>query len=397
MSSRRLAVAAILCAAPAVLAAAEGPELREAVRPLPETALLDVGIVVFDPGVPAEPKKLHELESAGIFAEVREAEARYIPVHLGRTLQRTGFWGAVRVVPGASAVDLTISGTIRESTGAKLSVDVLVVDARGKVWLDRRYKEKPRAKTSSDGDRFQSLYVRIANDLAAKRSKLDGEDVETIRTVSFLRFAADLAPAAFSRTLRVRKNDRYTIERLPARDDPMTARVERLRSRDAMFIDTVDAYYGNFYAEMRETYDRFRSRDYWERQSKKSSRRSPMPQGGLGLGSVSLVGSRVEGSRPVGDENPVVGVAAVCGTPRSLGSWSEEDVRETARQSAVKTDVDVLRELGASLAANVAPLVVEVEGKVTRLTGTVEAQYTQWRVLLREIFAEEVGLPALSR
>ena len=58
--------------------------------------------------------------------------------------------------------------------------------------------------------------------------------------------------------------------------------------------------------------------------------------------------------------------------------------------------LDVLRELGESLAADVTPLLVEVDGNVTELTGSVEAQYAKWRTLLREIFAAETGLPFVS-
>ena len=36
----------------------------------------------------------------GIRSAVRKSEARYIPIHLRNTLQSTGQWGAVRVVPG---------------------------------------------------------------------------------------------------------------------------------------------------------------------------------------------------------------------------------------------------------------------------------------------------------
>ena len=42
------------------------------------------------------------------------------------------------------------------------------------------------------------------------------------------------------------------------------------------------------------------------------------------------------------------------------------------------------------------PLLVEVEGKVLQLTGSVESQYASWRELLREIFATETGLPVIS-
>jgi hypothetical protein len=54
---------------------------------------------------------------------------------------------------------------------------------------------------------------------------------------------------------------------------------------------------------------------------------------------------------------------------------------------------EALRELAASLDSDVAPLLVDVEGEVMRLTGSVETQYATWRQLLREIFASETGLP----
>jgi hypothetical protein len=38
--------------------------------------------------------------------------------------------------------------------------------------------------------------------------------------------------------------------------------------------------------------------------------------------------------------------------------------------------------------------VLEVSGKGFRLTGTLDAQYRDWRDILRQIFELETGLPA---
>lgn len=54
---------------------------------------------------------------------------------------------------------------------------------------------------------------------------------------------------------------------------------------------------------------------------------------------------------------------------------------------------EALRELAASFDADVAPILIDVEGEVLRLTGSVETQYESWRQILRQIFATEVGLP----
>ncbi|HUG03983.1 MAG TPA: hypothetical protein VML92_06120, partial [Steroidobacteraceae bacterium] len=45
-----------------------------------------------------------------------------------------------------------------------------------------------------------------------------------------------------------------------------------------------------------------------------------------------------------------------------------------------------------SFQAEAAPLVVDVEGRTLRLTGTAEEQYAEWRRLLHELYREETGL-----
>ena len=54
---------------------------------------------------------------------------------------------------------------------------------------------------------------------------------------------------------------------------------------------------------------------------------------------------------------------------------------------------EALKELATSFDSEVAPIVMNVEGEVVKLSGTLEAQYQEWRRLLRRIYAEEVGLP----
>jgi hypothetical protein len=58
--------------------------LERAQIEIPEEELLDIGILLFDPNIPDEDNEL-------IFPEIRKAEARYIPYHLKKTLQDTGF------------------------------------------------------------------------------------------------------------------------------------------------------------------------------------------------------------------------------------------------------------------------------------------------------------------
>lgn len=369
-------LAGTLVAAPA-WAAEERVPLKRPVTVLPEASLLDVQIVVLDP-------------AEDFLPEVRDAEARYIPVNLKRAFQASGFWGRVRVVPEPGSADLTVSGAVVASHGRKLRLEVRVVDATGKRWVGKTYRDEPDASVYLDRestvDPFQNLYHRIANDVSKKYRKLKPDDIERIRTVSRLRFASDLAPAAFEPYLRVEK-DRYRLERLPARDDPMMEHVARIRQRDGMFVDTVDSYYGSFFEKMREPYRGWRTRDYWQREAMDNEPRRPRrprtrdaPVGVLvsGTGATGAIGTWSPGG-------------TFCGTPRLFGNASSPDDRERWERERRETHLDILRELGQSLAADVAPLVVEVNGNVSRLTGSVEVQYAKWRVLLKEIFAAETG------
>ena len=72
-----------------------------------EDLLLDIGIIQFEEGIP----KNNNAADTGVYEDIRSAESRYIPYHLKTTLQGTGHWGAVRVIPSRSAfTDVIISG-----------------------------------------------------------------------------------------------------------------------------------------------------------------------------------------------------------------------------------------------------------------------------------------------
>ena len=62
---------------------------------IPENQLLNVSIGIFDPGVLPKDEK----EANGLSMDIRKAEARYMPEQLRTTMEKTGYWGAVRVVP----------------------------------------------------------------------------------------------------------------------------------------------------------------------------------------------------------------------------------------------------------------------------------------------------------
>ena len=64
---------------------------------MPEARLLDVGVELFAPG--RRRGRSQKLSKIGLTPELRRSEARFIAFHLKKTLESTGYWGTVRVLP----------------------------------------------------------------------------------------------------------------------------------------------------------------------------------------------------------------------------------------------------------------------------------------------------------
>ncbi|KPK57546.1 MAG: hypothetical protein AMJ59_18675 [Gammaproteobacteria bacterium SG8_31] len=348
---------------------------------------LSVAVVEFDPGLP-EAEETAE-EKLGVPPEVRKAESRFIAFHLKETLEQTGQWGPVRVLPAERlGAELTVTGEILHSDGEELEVELRVRDATGQEWLHNKYKARADSGTYSDGevmgrDPFQNLYNQVANDLLAARSRIDEGQLRQVREVAGLRFAQDLAPAVFEGYLEQGRNGDFRVVRLPAEGDPMMVRMEAVRNRDLLFVDTLNEYYASFYREMEAPYDSWRKYSYDEalalRELKAAARWRKL------IGAAAVVGSVMMES----DSR----TADVAGDVMLIGGI------ELFRQGIqvgkeAKMQAEVLAELGTSFGQEIQPAVVEVAGETRRLEGSAATQYAEWRKLLREIYETETGLPA---
>jgi hypothetical protein len=371
--------------------ASAGPALAEAIQAteeIPEDELLDVAIEVFDPGVP-DPATTPPRKMEGIFPDLRRSEARYVPMKLKETLESTGQWGAVRVVPsGTASVDVRIRGEIRESNGFELLLRLEVIDASGRRWLDEKYKGDAdflaySAEELTEQDPYQALYDRIANDLLAARQNLVRDDILELRRIAELRFAAALAPDVFGDYLDIKgQQSRYEIKRLPSEDDPMMARVASIRERDYMLVDALNEHYGTFALSMEAPYDDWRAFTYEEQSALAELRRQARTR--KILGALAILGAFVSDGNSTAER--VARDAALIGGMAAIQSG-------IAKGQEAKIHREALEELSASFESEVAPLVVEVEGETVRLTGSREEQYATWRQLLRRIYAAETGLP----
>jgi hypothetical protein len=360
-------------------------EAVQASGQVPEERLLDVGIEIFHPG--ADENDREKLSSRGLSPELRRSEARFISFHLKKTLEGTGNWGAVRVVPSAGeGMDLVVNGRLLESTGKRLDVEIEARDATGRSWLRKRYRgEADIAAYRKDAvaqEAFQEVYNRIANDLLRARDELAVDALVELRRVAFLRFAAQLQPQAYVSYLKASRRGEFELLRFPAADDPMMRRVSSIRERDLMFVDTLNEYYVSFYEQMRGSYGEWRKNSYDEQEALDKIARESLLKKILG-GAAILAGTVI---RPKGQGSDVAQEALILGGMMVLNAGFQKD-KEKAMHSAA------LKELANSFDADVAPLLVEVEGQQVRLTGSAETQFIAWRDMLREMFALETGLP----
>ncbi len=348
----------------------------------PEELLLDVGVGIFNPGTDAI-----SVEEEGVFPEIRAAEARFVPYQLMETLQHTGNWGVVRVIPDRlSEMDVWADGEILKSDGENLWLRVTVEDATGKRWFSKKYTEVAGKysyddRTSNNREPFQKIYNQVANDMLAYRSLLSATEIRTIRTVAELKFARDFSPELFHDYLTVNEKGRYAVKRLPAKGDPAMQQLRQIRERDYIFVDTLQQYYASFVNQMEAPYREWREAFYLESQALrevKSEANTRLIGGALAV----LAGILAQGvdSR----------------TARTAG-WVGIGAGATAIQSGLqkreeaKIHVEALEEISASLDSEIQPHSIELEDRTVTLSGTVDEQYGQWRRILKEIHATETG------
>lgn len=360
----------------------------QAAQEIPAEQLLDVGVRLFDENVPKDEK---QLEREHIFPEVRKAEARYFPMQIRNTLEGTGHWGQVRVMPSdAEALDVYVSGRIVESNGQLLRLDVTVQDATGRQWFRKEYEQIADTRSYKDTsgrprDPFQNLYSNLANDMLAHRQQMAVSDLETVRRVSELRFASDLAPYAFQPYLTAdKKSGTFQVVRLPAGDDPLVMRMDRIRERDYALLDTINEHYSLFADNMSEPYTNWRRYSYAELEAEDEARRASITR--KLLGAAAIVGGLVVGSETGTYAGQAAATGAIFGGAYAVKSGFDKGAE-------VKMHSDSLKQLGESFQAEVQPMVVEVEGRTLQLKGTAEEQYHEWRRLLKELYENETGVP----
>ena len=367
---------------------AETTQLDVASLQISESLLLDVGIMNFEPGVP----KKNNIEKTRIYPEVRMAEARYLPYHLKTTLQGTGFWGAVRVIPSEEAfTDVLVSGVIETSDGEYVTIRVKAGDSMGREWFERTYTMQTGISSYAEyrdrtQDPYQKVFNDFANDLRAHVLTLTPVEIARIRQAAELKFFADMAPAAYGEHLAANDDGEIEIVRLPAQNDPMVDRLRQIRERDRLVVDTLNEHYANFYYGIALPYEGWRQRTREQSIAYRQVRRSATMRALLGAaviaGSMQFDPSSSNYSRYRAQR-----IAQSVAINKGF-----QTIYDALRQRAsANIHREEIKELSESFVAEAAPMVLQVQGETMRLTGTAEAQYENWRKLLREIYEAETG------
>lgn len=331
-SSRELAV---LFSQP--LAVAESPRLP----------VLDIGVLLFDPGVAPD--------DASPGAAVRRLESKLLAGQLRDTLVASNQWGAVRLLPERSPlVPITIDTRIVHSDGRDLILDVRAKDALEDTWFQRRLVHSPKAGLESSNS-LGELFSGVSNMLAESWAAHSAGQRELLLAAADVRYAQQLAPQSFEGYL-IRDQGRLTLNRLPAKDDPMLKRVERIKNQEYLFCDTIDEQYVLLAERTGPTYELWRQ-------------------------------SAVEQAEWL--ERYEARVAAR-GANAGDGAFARMQASYAAYRS-YRIQEQALTELAEALDSESRPMVINAVDRAVTLEGTLEAQYATWRQLLKEIYALEQG------
>ena len=359
-----LAIAVVVC----FLAGCGTPRVNPEKSSLPEP--VDVALVIFQVTEKQLPRlnlsiAVFDVESEmgnSIYSskvQVSSVERRFMPFRLKETLDRAGFWGAVRVMPQADPnSEINVTGKILFSDGVELKLHVLAADATGWVWLDRIYHDVTNGldyatDPSYQVDPFQDLYNMVSNDLSDSLNSFTELDRELLLNVATLKYARELSPETFGRYLSEDMGV-ATLNGLPSEDDPLFQRVQRIRESEYLFADSVDQHYESLHRQIGPTYAWWRYYSY----------------------------ELIEGNRRLTQKDATRGA--------TRGSWyAMERIYKTYKES--KMNEDALRELTNSFDRETEPTVADLAGSVVRLTGTLDRQYEEWRRLLRELYRNETG------
>ena len=311
----------------------------------PSAPALNIAVELFDPGIADKDRSPS--------AAVRRLESQLLAGALRETLVRSNQWGVVRLVPSASSLTpVSIRAGIVVSDGRDLVLDVVVKDAVGAILFEHTVAHRQQ---SSGDDGLEGIFNGLANRLLSVWQDKHPEDRSALLQVADIAYAEALAPKAFSGMIK-RSAAGWQVVRLPAEDDPMLARIERIRKQEYLFCDTIDEQYVDMADRVAPTYRLWRAAaleqtEWLELYQKRAAAR----------------------------------------TGRAGDSEFTRMQAEYAAYRSFRIQEQALFDLAEALDGEAKPTVIRTRDQLFRLEGTLDAQYDTWRGLLRDIYLIETG------
>jgi hypothetical protein len=167
----------------------------------------------------------------------------------------------------------------------------------------------------------------------------------------------------------------------------LVKRINQIRERDYGMIDTVSENYTAFSERLEEPYTSWRRYTYDEitaEEKLKAQSRNRMIMGAAAVAAAIFVPDSCS-------SGSTCDRAASAARYGALGGGVAAVISGYKKGEEAKIHTESIKEISGSFQNEAAPLVVDVEGRTLRLTGTAEEQYAEWRRLLHELYKEETG------
>jgi len=362
---------------------------QQATSPTEQKQQLDIIVPVFDPGLPDDPA---DYKKDGIWPELRRAEAVRFAYKMRLALEKTGAFGAVRVMPDKTATgDLYVIGKINTSNGEKVDINIQTYDIRGKKWFNKSFDHEVEADFYSNirnksKDPYAPVFSQAAVYLVKKLNHHNASDLMQLHELTDLRFGANFSEVSFSRYMKTHGST-VSMVGYPAADDPMLARIKAIRVRDQLFTDRMQPHYEQFNRKMEDSYAIWQKQSYAELQAEHEANKAAI---GKAIAGVALIGLAVLSAIAGANSNSYGGAAA--GTTGAIvaGQVGAGMLGESSKmRDEAKFHKDALNELGQSVDGEMAPQVVEFEKTAKKLTGNAKQQFAQWRAFLKRMYEQE--------
>jgi hypothetical protein len=354
---------------------------------------LDVVIPVFDPGLPLDDRgdvDYKRVQNDGIWPQLRRAEANRFAVETKRAIENLRAFGAVSVVPSATASgDVYVLGKIEESDSETIKLNIEVVDSKGKSWGKEQFSHQVspgffRDKTNQGKDPYEPIFNHIADYVYRLLQNKSEDEKQTIKTITDLRYAQLYSPEVFQQHLKLNKtwrgNYEYELVSLPSENDAMMKRIRPLRVQDQLFIDRLQTQYEGFNAKSDVSYRTWQKETLPEVVALNKARAERNTKVGIGIGLATLAILLDKNSNSTsGSIGTAVGLLA-------SGYFISGALDKSAELKVHKQSLD---EMGESLDIEISPQLMSHNEQTVELTGTANEQYTQWKNHLKAIYELE--------